>query len=213
MITPPPKETTKEEIDVETKVQKMLKFKKREGSLSEYSYEPVWGSTLVDIDELPFPIDKLPRVFTPYRNKVEKNFVVKPMRSHEGKTLPLPPNSIMQDIEEKLNYLPTYSDFKFDEEDITLLNGTGESLVNPNPDNFKGGETAALARMKDYIWDKDLLKVYFETRNGLLGMDYSTKFSPWLACGSLSPRRIYYECQRYEEERVKNKSTYWVVFE
>lgn len=29
----------------------------------------------------------------------------------------------------------------------------------------------------------------------MLGPDYSTKFSPWLASGSLSPRFIYQEVQ------------------
>merc|ERR1719215_2350503 len=79
--------------------------------------------------------------------------------------------------------------------------------------HFVGGETAALARVKDYIWDKDLLKNYFNTRNGMIGADYSTKFSPWLANGCISPRYIATECRKYEEERVANKSTYWVVFE
>ncbi|XLS78970.1 hypothetical protein HN51_063195 [Arachis hypogaea] len=55
---------------------------------------------------------------------------------------------------------------------------------------FVGGETAALSRVYEYFWKKDLLKVYKETRNGMLGLDYSTKFSPWLAFGSLSPRLI-----------------------
>jgi len=31
--------------------------------------------------------------------------------------------------------------------------------------------------------------------------------------GCLSPRYVFAECQRYEAERVKNKSTYWLVFE
>jgi deoxyribodipyrimidine photo-lyase len=79
--------------------------------------------------------------------------------------------------------------------------------------DFRGGERAALARVKDYIWDKDLLQVYFDTRNGMIGGDYSTKFAPWLAMGCLSPRFVAAECKRYEEERVANKSTYWVVFE
>jgi len=78
---------------------------------------------------------------------------------------------------------------------------------------FNGGETAALDRVKDYIWEKDLLKVYFDTRNGMIGANYSTKFAPWLAHGCVSPRYIAKECRRYEEERVANKSTYWVVFE
>ncbi|KAJ4833552.1 hypothetical protein Tsubulata_047406 [Turnera subulata] len=60
---------------------------------------------------------------------------------------------------------------------------------------------------------QNLLRVYKETRNGMLGPDYSTKFSPWLASGSLSPRIIFAEVKRYEEQREANNSTYWVVFE
>jgi len=78
---------------------------------------------------------------------------------------------------------------------------------------FKGGETEALARLKYYLWDTDLLAKYFQTRNGMLGGDYSTKFSPWLAHGNLSARTIYHEIKKYESERKANKSTYWVIFE
>ena len=78
---------------------------------------------------------------------------------------------------------------------------------------FKGGETEALARLKYYLWDTDLVATYFQTRNGMLGGDYSTKFSPWLAHGCLSSRTIYHEIKKYESERKANKSTYWVVFE
>ncbi|KAL0330944.1 UNVERIFIED_CONTAM: Cryptochrome DASH, chloroplastic/mitochondrial [Sesamum angustifolium] len=60
---------------------------------------------------------------------------------------------------------------------------------------------------------KDLLRTYKVTRNGMLGPDYSTKFSPWLASGSLSPRFIYHEVKRYEKQREANDSTYWVLFE
>ena len=45
--------------------------------------------------------------------------------------------------------------------------------------------------------------------NGLLGPNYSSKFSPWLATGSVSPRVILKEIKRYEAERVANDSTYW----
>jgi deoxyribodipyrimidine photo-lyase len=57
------------------------------------------------------------------------------------------------------------------------------------------------------------LREYRETRNGLLGSDYSSKFSPWLALGCLSPRRIDAEIREYERERVENDSTYWLRFE
>lgn len=47
----------------------------------------------------------------------------------------------------------------------------------------------------------------------MLGADYSTKFSPWLAHGCLSPRYVAQQCSEYEQKRVANKSTYWVIFE
>ena len=78
---------------------------------------------------------------------------------------------------------------------------------------LKGGETEAINRLNDYFWKKDLLKVYKETRNGMLGLDYSSKFSPWLANGCISPRFIYEEIRRYEQERIANESTYWLIFE
>ena len=46
-----------------------------------------------------------------------------------------------------------------------------------------------------------------------LFQDYSTKFSPWLATGSISPRLIYHKLKQYEKERTANQSTYWVIFE
>lgn len=78
---------------------------------------------------------------------------------------------------------------------------------------MQGGESEGLARLQFYLWDKDLIAEYFNTRNNMVGGDYSTKFSPWLAAGCLSPRRVHHEVRRYENARVENKSTYWVIFE
>jgi len=48
----------------------------------------------------------------------------------------------------------------------------------------------------------------------MLGEAYSSKLSPWLALGNISPRFIYSEVKRYETTRgIANKSTYWLVFE
>jgi deoxyribodipyrimidine photo-lyase len=78
---------------------------------------------------------------------------------------------------------------------------------------LQGGEAAALKRMQHYFWGTDLITQYFEIRNGMLGADYSTKFAPWLSLGCLSPRTIYYEVKKYEQQRTANKSTYWVIWE
>lgn len=47
----------------------------------------------------------------------------------------------------------------------------------------------------------------------MIGVDFSTKFSPWLALGCISPRYIYEQIKKYEVERTANQSTYWVIFE
>ena len=47
----------------------------------------------------------------------------------------------------------------------------------------------------------------------MLGVDYSSKLSAWLANGSISARQIYWEVKRYEQEIEKNQSTYWLIFE
>lgn len=47
----------------------------------------------------------------------------------------------------------------------------------------------------------------------MIGTDYSSKFSAWLALGCLSPREIYVELKKYEEQFGANESTYWLIFE
>jgi deoxyribodipyrimidine photo-lyase len=151
-----------------------------------------WGSTLVAKEDLPFTIPHLPHVFTKFRTAVEQQVVFpEPLPSPEK--IDLPVNSDCG--EWPSDYIPA---IQYD---------TRAAYA------FKGGETAALRRLDAYIWQHDALRTYELTRNGLIGEDYSTKFSPWLALGSVSPRLIYQQVKRYEAERVKNKSTYWLIFE
>ena len=44
---------------------------------------------------------------------------------------------------------------------------------------FSGGETSAIERLHSYLWGTDSISTYKETRNGMIGTDYSTKFSTW----------------------------------
>jgi len=197
-------EVASEELAVDKSVKRILK--KHKGTL-----KTIWGSTMYDPLDLPYDggFNGIPDVFTPFRNKVEKNCDI-------GKPLPSPkiPASLLSIPNDENNsmgfdFMPGLLDLGYTEEEVELVNNPDERGVM----KFKGGESAGLARVKDYIWDKDLLKIYFDTRNGMIGPDYSTKFSPWLAHGCLSPRYIASQCAKYEEERVENKSTYWVVFE
>jgi deoxyribodipyrimidine photo-lyase len=54
---------------------------------------------------------------------------------------------------------------------------------------FKGGEIAALHRLDEFL--KGPILHYKDTRNGMVGKDYSSKISPWLANGCLSVRYVY----------------------
>lgn len=80
---------------------------------------------------------------------------------------------------------------------------------------YKGGESEGLRRINDYFHSgsQPSVRTYKETRNGLLGQGYSTKFSPFLALGCLSPRQIITELKAHEKRFGANKDTYWVLFE
>ena len=153
--------------------------------------------TLIDEDDLPFDIRETPEVFSKYRRIVEKKCDPRqPIDAPDD----VPPAVLPDGIEATRI------------EDLSELADTAESSDRGVLD-FVGGESAGRQRLADYIWDGDHLKVYKQTRNGMLGADYSSKFSAWLAHGCLSARRVAAEVRRYESERVKNDSTYWLVFE
>ena len=40
-----------------------------------------------------------------------------------------------------------------------------------------------------------------------MGRNYSSKLSPWLACGALSPRYVYHETKRYEQKHLESESS------
>ncbi|KAJ8763818.1 hypothetical protein K2173_003600 [Erythroxylum novogranatense] len=154
----------------------------------------VWGSTMYDIDDLPFSAKNVPDVYTQFRKSVEAKGA--PRGCVKAPVCLAPPPPV-----EDWGGVPSVDQLGLQPQKVS------------RGMKFLGGESAALSRVYEYFWEKDLLKVYKETRNGMLGPDYSTKFSPWLASGSLSPRFVYEEVRRYEKERHANDSTYWVLFE
>ncbi|CCH51396.1 cryptochrome, DASH family [Fibrisoma limi BUZ 3] len=183
------KEVTQEETDAESNLSKRLKP-------LNIDLDLFWVATLYHVRDLPFEISKLPDIFTQFRTRIEKYGKVRP-------TIPAPEQiRIMSEVE--AGDIPTLATFGFAPD-------VAPDIRAAVP--FKGGETVALERLNRYVWERELIRTYKETRNGMLGEDYSSKFSAWLALGCLSPRLIYEEVKRYEDERVKNESTYWLIFE
>ena len=153
------------------------------------------GKTLFHPDDLPYDdISDLPDIFTQFRKHAEK-------RSRVREELEAP-----QDV-------PFVDGGSFDLPDWQWFEQDAPEMDDRRAHGFKGGTEAAWERLNQYFWDRKGLSTYKETRNGLIGEDYSSKFSPWLALGCISPRQIYWEIKRYESEVESNKSTYWLIFE
>jgi deoxyribodipyrimidine photo-lyase len=157
-------------------------------------FETYSTSTLYNASDLPFPLKDIPDVFTKFRKRVEKESEIRAVFD-TPKHINSPTISALK--------IPTFKELGREE------NSADERGVLA----FKGGENAALERLNYYLFESHLIKNYKETRNGLVGGNYSSKFSPWLANGCVSPRKIYAEIKKYEAEFGANESTYWLIFE
>lgn len=184
------RERTQEEEEVQDTLEKNLWSIGQEVRFSR-------GKMLYYTADLPFPVTHTPDIFTNFRKEVERFIPVR-------QPLPVPeelyfPKSFATPVGE----IPSLRDFGLSE-----VKEDSRAVIS-----FKGGEKEGLERLQYYLWESDAIKTYKETRNGLIGDTYSSKFSPWLAQGCLSPKMIYYELKRYEAARGANESTYWLFFE
>jgi len=148
--------------------------------------------TLLLPGDLPFSLEKLPQVFTAFRHKVEARWTVRDA---------VPEPAAIRSPRE-------WRGKPLDEPWIGAAREDDRAVMR-----FDGSREAGLLRVKHYLWDTHALSRYKETRNGLLGADYSSKLSPWLATGGVSAREVYREVKRYEVQNGANESTYWLVFE
>lgn len=139
---------------------------------------------------------KIPNSFTTFRTKIEKHLVIR-----------------QEFASAQLHY--TKAPIVVKSDDITL-SALGIEMLTVDKRTafpFAGGEATGLSRMAHYFSSPTLIGTYKETRNGLVGLDYSSKFSAWLANGSLSAVSIYHELKKYEQHFGSNASSYWLIFE
>eukprot|EP00761_Pharyngomonas_kirbyi_P003544 gb/GECH01003548.1/.p1 GENE.gb/GECH01003548.1/~~gb/GECH01003548.1/.p1 ORF type:complete len:562 (+),score=147.19 gb/GECH01003548.1/:1-1686(+) len=204
------REVASEETWVENHLEKALTDSEDKNNTTQM--HAFHGHTLFHPDDLPFDsIQDLPDVFTQFRKKAEAKTSVRemfPLKKH----LPSLPSILSPEVQSSLRGdIPQVKDLI----SKSLLENSPEekSIDKRSVLSFQGGEKPGLQRVQDYIFDQDCLQEYKETRNGMIGANYSSKFSAYLAQGFISPRYVYKEIQRYESERVANKSTYWLFFE
>ena len=181
------KEWTKEEMEVLENIK---------GKVAQsVSFKAIYNQFLFHPEDIPFEIQSIPNVFTQFRIQCEKSTTVRPEFSVQSLS---EENCIQNET-----VIPTMETLGFIDFDID------SRTAFP----FRGGENEAMIRLENYFWKSKKLSVYKLTRNGLLGTDFSSKFSPWLANGSISAKTIYWEISKYEKEIEKNDSTYWLIFE
>ncbi|WP_373943534.1 DASH family cryptochrome [Vibrio chagasii] len=144
-------------------------------------------TTLFESDTFPFELTKLPRSFTKFRLQVEHL---------EIKT-----------EESVIAYLPPVPQTATDPYREPLLESEASDTGG-----YAGGETAGLTHLENYF-SNDYAGTYKQTRNALDSIENSTKFSPWLALGCVSPKTIYRHLKQFEAHRGANDSTYWIYFE
>ncbi|XP_077992170.1 cryptochrome DASH-like [Glandiceps talaboti] len=170
-----------------------------ESALAKVCGVPVkkfWGSTLYHQDDLPFSIKQLPDDFREFHKSIETKSKVRST---------IHPMEKMKPLHGGLEHgeLPTMKDFGFKDPKIDPRSAF----------HFEGGESSALARLHYYLWESDCVAKYKEMHTGVNLPDNSTKFSAWLALGCISPRKIFEEIHKYENERTSNESTHGVINE
>jgi deoxyribodipyrimidine photo-lyase len=176
--------------------EEMLTAKNVKEKLSESycSFLEIECRNLFHSADLPFAIAQLPEVFTVFRKRIENTV---PIRAVFRKpiTIASPPVGELN-LSLFRNFIPETAKPEL------------RSAIQ-----FRGGADAAHERLNYYFYQSNALSTYKQTRNGMIGERYSTKFSAWLALGCISAKEIYEEVKTYEALYGANESTYWVIFE
>ena len=170
-------------------------------------------------DDLPFAINELPGVFTPFRKRVEAL----------GDNISRPPLPVPANFKPypTIPYTDDYGALMDDKSVAFTLDYLLQPLIGQTAYKYdqhgvksafpySGGETSALDRLQWYFHsggNPPPVARYKQTRNHLLGHAYSTKMSPFLVVGAISPRVIVQALKEHEAEFGSSQNTYWVQFE
>jgi deoxyribodipyrimidine photo-lyase len=183
------KEWTKDE-------NRILKSIQEGENLAGVKWIDFYDQFLFHPNDIPYRnINDLPQVFTVFRKECEKKVSVRKVQAITSK-------SAANLIANETN-IPTLNDLGFANFEVN------KNTAFP----FKGGENQALKRIENYFFETQNLSQYKQTRNGLIGANYSSKLSAWLSNGSISAKTIYWKVKEYEDEFGANEDTYWLIFE
>ena len=158
----------------------------------DLTIEQIDTGTLFDADAADISLDNLTKGFTPFRKQRQTLPVPEPIQAPTS--LPRPPLQLVPD-QTPPDWMPKRY---LDQNNLST--------------EFSGGEQAATKHLAAYFGSQ-LPSDYKNVRDQLDGWENSSKLSPWLAAGCLSPRRIHKRLLQYEQANGANESTYWLFFE
>lgn len=165
----------------------------------------VWVDEKYFIDDRDLRLESpedLPDVFTTYRKMNE------PLRECPRQTKPRPSEGSLPNAIEA-SQIPSQSrpfemPSTLEAFEAALMRPIKSSLPKITPVEedknaypFRGGEDEALERL-EYLIKSGIASVYKSSRNGLMGIDYSTRLSGYLAQGSITARQIHEELLHFE---------------
>ncbi len=133
----------------------------------------------------------------------------------------------LEDLPFSLSNMPlVFTDFRKRIEANLSINPPAKEIVKlPSPPSIEVNidlkklecthklNNEGIQRVLYYFFETKKILTYKETRNGLIDHDDSTHFSRWINVGSISPKYIYHQIKKFEQDYHANESTYWVFFE
>jgi deoxyribodipyrimidine photo-lyase len=169
-----------EEIGTEVKIKKAL-------SSSQVSVRTFDHRTLIHHKDLPFPLAELPDVYTQFRKRVEAPDMYRAPAPAPKQLKPFA--DIASEVKNEAGvYKVGGEENEVLEQLLKPLQDEPNPVAAPKDDvnaaqtsafPYRGGETEALQRLDHYFSGgaRSAAAMYKETRNGMLGADYSTKVS------------------------------------
>jgi len=160
------KEIAPEETRIESSLSKKLK-------VSNVDIKLYWMDTLSQAMDLPFPIFKLPAGFENFQQQIKNQLKIKnPFAEPQTITLPL---------EYDAGIIPSLPMLGIDPQEMRISNIKVNAIA-------RGGESAAIAKMDQFIQD------CADNKPGPDSDDYLTdsQLSNWLSLGCISSRSIYH---------------------
>lgn len=176
-----------------------------------------WHSSLLDPADLPFEPEAVPTVFTAFRQAVEGAGV------RPAPPLPTPDQIPGWEGGAEPRWCgqpwPAWQ-ARWAAQGLVLDTPAPVPCPPAHPHSLfpyahpacQGGEAAAQAHWETYL-AQGLPHSYKATRNQVMGFEASSKLSPWLATGALSPRWAWARLQDFEARHGASASSYWLWFE